>query len=304
MNSFLKLVIPVLFVFASSLAVSDESFVMRSPATVVTATDIDRYILENIPADETQRALLLAKPGFFKEMAESLLIIRTLAKEAEGTLSIDEEQSRWSAELAYQRKLVSNYRVAYVRDVFKKVDWDSTAKEAYNAQSGLYVSRGSVAVSHILIRTKERSEEEALKLISPLLTRANKGEDFAALAKEFSEDESAGRNSGNLGNIQRGQMLPEFEQAAFALMTPGDVSEPVKTKFGYHIIKLHSKRAGGPIPFEEAKPQIIDELQVQMGDQIWQDKIIATRSNPDLVRNDELLEALRQKYKIVPKKES
>ncbi len=288
----------LLFLLALPLvATADEAFVLKSPATVVTATDIERYMQENLPSDTKRREALIDKPGFFAEMAESLLVVRSLAAEAEEAMSIDREQARWAAELAYQRKLINQYRAFYIRKTFENVDWDSTAREAYIAEKDSYISTGRVKASHILIRIDEnRSDEEAFKLASQLRERAVKGEDFEELAVEYSEDGSVERNRGNLGYFERGRMARGFENAAFAMEKPGEISEPAKTSFGYHVIKLHDKQPGGPIPFEQVKDQIIDQLQVQMGDQIWQDKVIAIRSGDAIEGNPEALDALVKKY--------
>lgn len=90
-----------------------------------------------------------------------------------------------------------------------------------------------VRVSHILIKDEGRAKE--------VLDRAKKGEDFAALAKEFSEDTASKDKGGSLDWFTRGTMVPDFENAAFNLQ-PGQISDLVKTEFGFHIIKLEEKR--------------------------------------------------------------
>ena len=94
-----------------------------------------------------------------------------------------------------------------------------------------------------------------------MLKRAKAGEDFAALAKENSQDGSASQG-GDLGFFPRGRMVPAFDQAAFALK-PGEISEVVTTEFGYHIIKLTEKKVGSAVPFEEVKPQVLEYLSNQ-----------------------------------------
>jgi len=130
-----------------------------------------------------------------------------------------------------------------------------------------------VKAGHILIRPGEelkRAEEAAKKAGKPageldadalakkkaedLLARARKGEDFAALAKEYSDDKGSGEQGGDLGWFARGQMVPEFEQAAFGLK-PGEISGLVKSSFGYHIIKLEGERSKVPDDFDKNKEQ-------------------------------------------------
>lgn len=290
-----------LFVFVVSISISisvafADNVVLQGDQMRVTEQDIENYIAENMPPEEANKTALLGRPGVFSEMAESLYVIRVLAAEAERELEVDEELARWSAEIAYKRKLTNAYRVHYISEALKDVNWDKTALEAYNAQSQLYVSKDAVKASHLLIRTDEHSEKEALELINSLRKRAVAGEDFADLASEYSEDSSVKTNAGNLGFFQRGSMTPPFEKAAFELKNVGDVSVPVKTKFGYHIIKLSGRKAAGLIPFESVKGKIVDQLQVQLGDQIWQDKIIALRSSPDLKLNLDLVKEIRERH--------
>ena len=88
-----------------------------------------------------------------------------------------------------------------------------------------------------------------------MIVRLKKGEDFAKVASEVTEDPSGKANGGDLGYFSKEQMVPEFSDVAFKL-EKGQISEPVKTQFGWHVIKVEDKRAK-PVPkFEEVKPQI------------------------------------------------
>jgi peptidyl-prolyl cis-trans isomerase C len=139
-----------------------------------------------------------------------------------------------------------------------KVD-EAEARKYYDEHKDSYEE---VTARHILIRTKgspvpikpgakELTDEEALAKANELHKRILAGEDFATLAKTESDDTSSS-NGGSLGSFSRGHMVPSFEQAAFKLK-PGEVSEPVKSQFGYHIIKVeaHSTKT-----FDEVRAQI------------------------------------------------
>ncbi|MFK7730860.1 MAG: peptidylprolyl isomerase, partial [Pseudomonadales bacterium] len=213
-----------------------------------------------------------------------------------GAMSLDTEQLEWEAELAYQRSLVTRYRSYYVGTLFEDVDWDLAAKEAYTASPEKYQMPEKVSASHILINLDDRSEEEALALISSIVKQLESGADFGELAVQYSEDPSASKNSGNLGFFARGKMTPPFENVAFSLNEPGELSKPVKTRFGYHLIKLHEKHAATPTPFADVKEKLIENLQVKWADQAWQDKIIAIRSDVGIQKNEQALEELRRKH--------
>jgi len=105
-----------------------------------------------------------------------------------------------------------------------------------------------------------KAKEEAAKAA---IARANKGEDFSKLASELSEEPGAKQRGGDLGFFSKEQMVPEFSTAAFSQQV-GTISQvPVKTKYGYHVIKVTDKKAAGTIPFAEAKQNIVAYLQNQ-----------------------------------------
>ena len=281
----------------SAATFADEAFAMRSGSTVVTVEDVERYLEENVPKDEPRRSQLLSKPGFFHELAESLVVIRSLSKEALDSGLLDERQVAWEARHVHQRALVSKYREAYIQDVFRDMDWDKLAREAYLAEPERYQQAAQVSASHVLITTNGRTDEEALALLADIRTRLEAGEDFGALASEFSEDQSARRNKGALGFFPRGVMDPAFADTAFALEEVGELSEPVKSQFGYHLIRLDGKREAGLKDFETEKENIIGVLKTKWTNELWQDKVIAVRSDKSITLNDEAFDGLAEKYK-------
>jgi len=110
-------------------------------------------------------------------------------------------------------------------------------------------------------KPKTLTKDEARKKAEELLARARKGEDFAKLAKENSDDPGSKDKGGEYDFFGHGKMVPEFEKAAFALK-PGEISEPVETQFGYHIIKLEERRtAASPETDQKVRQQIVDKLK-------------------------------------------
>jgi peptidyl-prolyl cis-trans isomerase C len=123
----------------------------------------------------------------------------------------------------------------------------------------------TMRASHILVVIPAGADDKtraALRTRAEAALKAAKaGQDFARLARQYSQDSSA-RNGGDLGFFPRGQMVPAFDQAAFAL-APGQVSDLVQTEFGYHIIKAAEKRPARVVPFVEAAAQIQEYLEQQ-----------------------------------------
>lgn len=133
----------------------------------------------------------------------------------------------------------------------------------YNAHSGDFPVPERVHAAHILIKVakdaKPAEDAAARKKAEDLLARAKKGEDFAALARQFSEDPGSKANGGDLPPFGHGAMVPPFEQAAFA-MSPGEIRGPVRSDFGYHVIKLLAKLPAGNQTLAEATPRIASLL--------------------------------------------
>jgi peptidyl-prolyl cis-trans isomerase C len=106
------------------------------------------------------------------------------------------------------------------------------------------------------------AKQQAKTKVDGILKDLKAGKDFAAAAKENSQDPGSAPNGGDLGYFEQGQMVQPFEQAAFALK-PGQMSEVVETQFGYHIIKVAEKQDSRVVPLEEAKPKIEEYLTEQ-----------------------------------------
>lgn len=119
------------------------------------------------------------------------------------------------------------------------------------------------SASHILVETEEKAKE--------LKALIDGGKDFAEVAKEHSTCPSAAKG-GDLGVFRPGQMVPEFDQVVFS-MEKGEISEPVKTQFGYHLIALHDMTEAREKNFEEVKERIFQELRRQKEQVVYQDKV-------------------------------
>jgi peptidyl-prolyl cis-trans isomerase C len=167
---------------------------------------------------------------------------------------------------------------------------DAEAKKYYDENGKEFLLPERVHASHILISTRPtdpNTDPNQLKVrakqkAEELLKKAKEGADFAALAKENSEDPGSKAQGGDLGLFPRGQMVKPFEDAAFALQA-GEISNLVETQFGYHIIKVTERLNPMPIPFEEAKAAITEDL--------------TQKKRADAVRT--YVESLRQNAKIV-----
>ncbi|MBD3767590.1 MAG: SurA N-terminal domain-containing protein, partial [Gammaproteobacteria bacterium] len=132
-------------------------------------------------------------------------------------------------------------------------------------------------VRHILIMLPQEADatatEAAKKKIEGLLAQIKQGADFAELAKTHSEDPGSASRGGELGFFQRGDMVPEFEAAAFALKKAGDLSEIVKTSYGYHLLQLVAVEAAKTPSFAEVKELLAQELKIELASKEYNAKL-------------------------------
>lgn len=149
---------------------------------------------------------------------------------------------------------------------------DAEIEKYYNENKDRFTVEEQVEASHILVEDEETAKE--------ILNKLNNGSDFAELAKEYSLDGSATRG-GNLGFFPRGRMVKPFEEAAFALQV-GEISEPVKTDFGYHIIKVTDRQEAKTLSLEESKEDIRSTLLYQKQMETLRTYLMELRENAEV----------------------
>ena len=139
---------------------------------------------------------------------------------------------------------------------------DTELQEAYQQRQERYRVPGELTVSHILFlvppNASQQEEDQARERATVVLEKLRQGEAFAEMAHQYSEGPSADR-SGLLGTFRTGELLPGFEEAAAALK-PGEISDLVRTRAGFHIIRVESRQDGGYKPFEEVQEEIKTDL--------------------------------------------
>jgi peptidyl-prolyl cis-trans isomerase C len=158
---------------------------------------------------------------------------------------------------------------------------DAAAKDFYDKNTAQMKRPEQVHARHILIRAEATApaadKQKAKAKAEDLLARAKKGEDFAKLASENSDDPGSKTQGGDLSWFGRGQMVEPFDKAVFALQ-PNQFSPVVETQFGYHVIQLLEKKPESTVPFEEAKDRISEFLKKQQSQQAVQARIQQLRT--------------------------
>jgi len=193
--------------------------------------------------EELGPSLAQMDPATKQENVLSFLIdMKIVSKAAEDKKVADSEDFKKKLAFARNRLLMDNL----LAEEGKAATTDDAMKKVYEDAAKQITSEQEVHARHILVPT----EEEAKKVEDEL----KKGADFAELAKKESKDPGAS-DGGDLGFFTKEQMVPEFSKVAFEL-EPGKISDPVKTQFGWHIIKVEEKRARKAPDFAQVKPQI------------------------------------------------
>ena len=190
----------------------------------------------------------------------------------------DEEVNNYylanQARFENKKQVKVDYISLNVTDIAKGINvTDAELTQYYQDNLASFTETEQRRISHILIEfTDGNAEDEAAKTqAQAVLTRLEQGEDFAALAKEVSNDTFSGENGGDLDWLESGVMEESFDDAALALANIGDYSQLVITSFGYHVLKLTDYKAEAIQRFEDVQA----ELRIKLGNELAQDKFFA-----------------------------
>jgi len=160
-------------------------------------------------------------------------------------------------ELAAETELSDAWLQHYMENQ-PDADYEQLAQEYYLLHQEEFMEAEKYSVSHILISTEQHPQEEAKELAADLHRQLELSPDsFDQFVLEYSEDSSAASNKGKFGNVKRGDMVKPFEDAAFALKE-GEISRPVLSAYGYHLIRLDALIAPQQKDFEQMKPHLVE----------------------------------------------
>ncbi len=285
LHSGAALLVAVLLLPAGALAQSETAAPPSPSRVVATVNGYDITAAEvQLAADDILPQLGEVPPNLrFPFVVEYLMERHLLAQAAvkEGIAETEEYKRRLAF---YQAKAL---RDAYFSAKLKPSVTDEAVKKSYDEQAAKVEAEERARARHILVASEEEAKDISARLA--------KGEEFEALAKAHSLDGSK-EQGGDLGYFTAGEMVPAFSEATFALEV-GEVSEPVKTEFGWHVIKLEDRRVGGAQPFEDVEGAI----RMVLLRQSVQDKLVELRKSaeimvhdPDLKRFQEMTEKQRE----------
>jgi len=255
-----------------------------------------------LPPD--QRSMLYRQ--FAEDMVIDKLIDQASASTEVAPAEVDEEiakiaeqygtQERFAEELAASGQNLDEFRERLTK-LIRQRKWmesqvgsdeavtEADAKKFYDENLPEFAQPEVVRASHILIRVEPEADEETvqakLEEVKAIGVRIADGEDFGKLAEEVSEDPTAKQNAGDLNFFPRDRMVPEFAEVAFD-QEINTVSEPVRTEFGWHLIKVTDKKDAQTLPFDEVKADIAEYLEEGKQQEAVDQVIQELRSSADV----------------------
>ena len=252
-------------------------------------SEVEARAGQPMPADQRDRVLraVLDQLIGYRLLVQETAARKTAVPDADVEARIGQIRSQFPSEEIFQQQLQQRKMTLEQLRVDTRASLQITAllqaeldtKTAVTAEqvNDFYVKNPAafqqgerVKASHILVRVQANADpaerEKARAKAAGLLADVKAGKDFAALAKQYSDDPGSGAQGGDLGFFQRGQMVPPFEQAAFALAV-GQTSELVTSDFGFHIIRVTDKQPGRTQTLDEVRPEIEQYLVGQNREQ-------------------------------------
>lgn len=208
------------------------------------------------------REQVLKNPQAVQQQAGNLYIYRSLAQRARAQ-GMDQRPEVAAALKTVQEKLLADVWLAELDEKNRPsvAAAEAQARSIYQAEPQRFAMGEEVHARHILIAGHD---EQARAKAQELLKALQGGADFAELARQESADKGSGARGGDLGFFGRNRMVKPFEDAAFALQNPGDLSEVVESQHGLHILRLEARRPAGTRPFEEVRDLMVEELMLSV----------------------------------------
>ena len=257
----------------------DTPLVVDGPITV-DAADLEGYMLR-VP--ETQRAMVRASYERVAGMVDNIFLARSLAAKARAE-HLDQG-------VAVQRRLVQ-VQDALLADLYlQRLDKEAThidlaqrAHELYEADQAKYVTPEEVHVEHLLVGLKGRTRDMALQRAQEIDEEAKAGkDDFLTLAAKYSDDPDMKRNGGDLGFSSPGSFVAPVAAAIAKMTKPGEISPPIESYLGFHIVRFVERKKPEAIPFAKVKKKIIEGEKDRLAKKRQDDAIRAIRESKTVV---------------------
>lgn len=236
----------------------DAAIVAERGGATLTVGDLRAKIRLSLIKDK--RAGFFADGDRVARLVEDQLTTRQLAAAAKEN-GLDKDPQLQAEIESYIRGVLARRQIEQHLERVELPDADLLAKERYQANKADFMVPAARDVRHILILTSDKSDEEAKVIADKAYALLQSGEDFDKVLDEYSEDPAIAHNGWVRGVRDDGSFEAEFTAAAIALQNPGDFSSPVKSAFGYHIIRLQQVIPERQKPYDEVKDELIANIQ-------------------------------------------
>jgi peptidyl-prolyl cis-trans isomerase C len=233
---------------ADAAAVTPETVVATVGGEPITEADLS-FAAEDLTAELQQMPAEERRPFLLRVLIDMKVMAKAGRDAGMAETPLFQQRLQYLEERALRR--------AFFAETIAQAVTEEAVRADYEAFVAEYVPQDEIRASHILVATEE--EANAVK------AELDGGADFATLAKEKSTDPGAA-NGGDLGFFGKGMMVAPFEEAAFALTEVGQVSAPVQSQFGWHVIRLEEKRQSTPPAFEQVAGQLQQQLLMKTFD--------------------------------------
>lgn len=261
--TFAALSVVISLSFAGVALAAGDDIVARYGDKKITVADFERIVemqMQGRPKAPAQT------PQVKEAMLHNLVKMMVLADYARSKGFDKRPDIVEQVKLVTDNVLASTYLKLEVADKVAKELTDKDFETYYKSRQEEFKIPEQVKARHILVRLEKNASEadqkKAREKAEDILKKLKAGEDFAKLAAELSDDPGSKAKGGDLGLFSRGRMVPEFEKAAFS-MKPGELSEPVKSPFGYHIIKVEEKKEALSQPYEKVKDKVKEKATAE-----------------------------------------
>ena len=283
----------LVMVLSAPVVYAAEAVLMDGGQITITEQDMHADALR-MPLEMRER--VLARPDQVAQIASNLYVRRSLAQQADAAGLASNPETKAALQIA-RDKVLSDALLAKIDkdNALPDAKLEGLARSNYNANPDRFKVAEQVQVRHILIASPD---DAGRAKAAQVLVDLQGGADFAALAKEYSADPGSAAKGGELGFFAKGAMVPEFEEAAFALKKKGELSGLVKTKFGYHILQLEARRPAGVRSFEEVRDDLIKGARATVQQEAR--ALAAQKAQQGVTVHKEAVEAFAAGYKSAP----
>jgi peptidyl-prolyl cis-trans isomerase C len=292
----MKKLLPVtvlLFVTACAHAQGDvapDTVLVSNGKVKVTKADFDAE-LARIPEADQMEFLLSRKR--IAQMVENILINRVMATEAL-ELNVDQDQKVKDEIRNQTEKVLAKYRGQHLMKSVEQRDFTAAAREIYLTEPAKTTRPAQYRAWHVLVATGIRDKGLARARAAEVREKVLKGESLELLAREYSDDPSVSQKGGELDMVAADKFETNFANA-LKRMKPGDVSDIVETRYGFHVIYLVELLPEKRYTFEEAKPQLLSEARDNYLKSVFETHIARIREDPNMKLNEQALDAVRPK---------